>query len=128
MGPYFGGISMNTRHAASLVVMTIFALIMALPLAARAEEFPYTKKFGLEVLHPCGSTTVIMVNDVKPGSPADKKGFRVYDLIYAVNGDPVNSPQTLEQALTKHSNAKNPTYEVFGNGRKILLPQDKASR
>lgn len=120
MEPDKGDTLMLARTALSALIV-IPTLILTLLSAFGAEEFPYTKQLGLEVIPPCGSTTVIMVSEIAPRSSADKAGVKVYDLIFQVNGTDVTSPQTLEQALAKHVKAKELILKVFSNGENKLL-------
>ncbi len=54
---------------------------------------------ALELSRPAG----ILVEDVYPGGPADRAGVDVGDVILAVDGHPVNSPQALKYRLTVRS-------------------------
>jgi regulator of sigma E protease len=61
------------------------------------------------------------IGSVNPGSPADKAGVRAGDLVVAVAGQPVFTPEELMQAIQKRAGQ---TFDVAveREGRRLALP------
>ncbi len=60
------------------------------------------------------------VGGVKPGSPADKAGIKVGDVVFAVDGRTITFSQQLSQAIAKRANTPT-TLTVLRNGSHIDL-------
>jgi len=72
----------------------------------------------------------VLVNDVFPGHPADKNGIRPGDIIVALNGRPVTSPNTLARlvaALTPDSVARL-TYLREGKRKSVDITLGRRER
>lgn len=59
----------------------------------------------------------VQLRSVTPGSPADRAGLRVGDVVLAVNGVPVNEPQALSYQIASRSPGDLAPVEVRRNGR-----------
>jgi regulator of sigma E protease len=68
-----------------------------------------------------GPQLLPQIGSVNPGSPADKAGFRAGDVVVAVAGQPVFTPEELMQAIQKRAGQ---TFEVTveRDGRRHALP------
>ncbi len=58
----------------------------------------------------------VMVSKVVSGSPAERAGLRVGDIIAAVDGDRVSGPGSLAGAIRKHGDGESVTLEVWRDG------------
>ena len=61
------------------------------------------------------------IGSVNPGSPADRAGFKAGDLVVAVSGQPVFTPEELMQSIQKRAGQ---TFEVVveRGGQRLTLP------
>jgi 2-alkenal reductase len=58
-----------------------------------------------------------LLNSVLPGTPAERAGLRVGDVIVAINGAPVNDRQPLVSLLLEHVAGDTVTLDVFREGQ-----------
>ena len=61
-----------------------------------------TPFMGIEMANPVNAATGVLVNSVISGSPAEKAGIKVQDVITAVDGKEVKSPADLLQVVLGH--------------------------
>jgi serine protease Do len=70
-----------------------------------------------------GSTRGVKLTAVAPQSPASKAGLRANsDVIAAVDGQPVESPEKLAEAIGRHAPGDTVKLLVFGDGRFREVP------
>src|SRR5204863_9265976 len=63
----------------------------------------------------------VLVNSVTPGSPAEKAGIRTGDVITALNGSPVNDPNTLRNRIASTPPGTDVTLTVVREGKEQQL-------
>lgn len=59
----------------------------------------------------------VLVDDIVPGSPAEKAGLKAFDVVYAVNGQPVADPQSVAAAVGR-AGSEELKIEFLRAGRK----------
>jgi serine protease Do len=59
----------------------------------------------------------VRVIDVASASPAEKAGLRAADVILAVNGEPISTPEELSVSIGKHVAGDTVTLLVLGAGK-----------
>jgi serine protease Do len=70
----------------------------------------------------------VLVQDVTPGSPGDRAGMRVYDLIVAIDGHPVTADDELIQLVSARTPGATATVQVVRDGRPLSLAVKLAER
>jgi membrane-associated protease RseP (regulator of RpoE activity) len=66
------------------------------------KDLENTPFMGIEMAKPLANSTGVLVVSVIAGSPAEKAGIKAQDVITAVDGKEVKSPENLLQAVLGH--------------------------
>jgi serine protease Do len=69
-----------------------------------------------------------LVQDVSPGSPGARAGVRVYDVIIAVDGKPIDGNDQLIQIIAARQPGTTATLQVLRDGRALTLTVKLAER
>jgi serine protease Do len=69
-----------------------------------------------------------LVQDVTPGSPGARAGLRAYDVIVALDGDPVDGNEALVRLVSARPPGSTATVHVLRDGRPMSLPLKLAER
>lgn len=62
-----------------------------------------------------------LINRVEPGGPADKAGVKQQDVVVAVNGQPVNSQQTLSYLVANVAPGSTARLDIIRDGKPLRL-------
>ena len=65
----------------------------------------------------------VVVTDIDPGSPAEKGGIKIADVILAINGNPIKNDQSIRKALSNEDIqvGDEMTFEVFREGKTTTM-------
>ena len=74
------------------------------------------------------SSAGALVQDITPGSPGERAGVRTYDLIVAVDGEPVEGNDALIQLIASHPPGTTTTLQILRDGLELSLPVKLAER
>ncbi|MGH9254531.1 MAG: trypsin-like peptidase domain-containing protein [Vicinamibacterales bacterium] len=69
-----------------------------------------------------------LVQDVTPGSPGERAGLRTYDVIVAVDGQPVDSNDALIQMIAARAPGSVTTVQLLRDGRSMTVTLKLAER
>jgi serine protease Do len=95
----------------------------------------FAKELGLDP-----NTKGVVVNQIAPGSPADKAGLKKGDVITGFNGGPVTSVPTFRLTVSSSPSGKEYTVKYFREGKErstkivpapeedVRFPQERAER
>ncbi|HEV3189612.1 MAG TPA: PDZ domain-containing protein [Polyangiaceae bacterium] len=95
-------------------VPTLRTFLSQAPISAQGKP-PW---LGIRGQHEAsGGLRGVRVVDVAPASPAEKAGLRAADLILAVNGEPISTPEELAGSIGKRAAGDTVTLVVLGAGK-----------
>jgi serine protease Do len=86
-----------------------------------AYVFPLTPEYAKEFGYTGGGTGAL-IEDVEPGTPAEKAGLKRGDIILALSGDPVNGAGDLTARIASTAPGTRVTLKVFRDGKTFNLP------
>jgi serine protease Do len=69
-----------------------------------------------------------LVQDVTPGSPGARAGLRTYDVIVAVDGEPIDGDDALIQLIAARSPGSTATVQLLRDGRAVNVTLKLAER
>ncbi|HEX4826234.1 MAG TPA: PDZ domain-containing protein [Candidatus Polarisedimenticolaceae bacterium] len=98
------------------------ARIIFEPTAEVGKPFPERRTFGLSVLATGDDLHTFPVTGVRPGSPADKAGFKKGDVITAVDGTPAKDFALGQFRNWLSKEGEKHRFEVARGGETITLP------
>jgi len=114
----------NGRQAGHVVLPAIGVLMMTL-LAGVANPQPLAPKphyLGAEPDHSASSVAGVRLGAIKPGSPAEKAGLQVGDIIVKLGAVAIKNPDDLMVAL-KSTTPGRPAEVIYLRGGKELGTQ-----
>lgn len=83
---------------------------------------------GVSLLGRADGGRGAVINDVTPGSPADRGGMRAGDVVIAVDGSPVDGQSAFVAAIRDKSPGDSIDIEVLRDGRRLTLTATLAER
>jgi serine protease Do len=80
------------------------------------------------LLRSFGAEHGVVVNNVEPGSPAERSGLKMGDVILAINGQPINSGNDLVQIVSGSQIGSKVRVELLRDGKRLTTNVEVADR
>jgi len=80
------------------------------------------------LLRSFGADHGVVVNNVEPGSPAERAGLKMGDVILAINGQAVSSGDDLVQIVSQSKIGSSLKLDLLRNGKRLVTSVEVADR
>ena len=80
------------------------------------------------LLRSFGANHGVVVNNVEPGSPAERSGLKMGDVILAIDGQPIKSGNDLVQIVSGSKIGSKVEVELLRNGKQLTTTVEVADR